>query len=226
MPYLKLLNGDADDGPIFGPLRFVEAHLHQGIRLGAPAEHVLPIVDGCVCYDDRSYNAWSVFDWPLTGDESERLVEFELARAGPPEPATPCDCEQPGYFHCGVPGVLAHVEDGRVMADFDVERCDQCRRYPNDATAREALRERGILQEPESSQTYTVNAFLTVRVRLGRIPAASHVGAARHARQMLSWLAGHLGAECIDDSTEFVVDAEGDTPARQRFDATLDAIPA
>ena len=184
MPYLKLLNGDADDGPIFGPLRCVEVHLHQGIRLGAPAEHVLPIVDGCVCYDDRAYNEWTVFDWPLTGDEAGRLVEFEPARAGSLQQAAPCDCEQPGDFYCGVPGILAHVEEGRVAADFDVERCDQCRRYPSDASARQVLRSQGLLDEHEPGQTYAVQGNVTLRFKLTQVRAASHVGAARHARQL------------------------------------------
>jgi hypothetical protein len=55
-----------------------------------------------------------------------------------------CDCEFPGYFYSGVPGVIARVENGRLAEGASVERCDLCRRYPSDAAAREWLRELGI----------------------------------------------------------------------------------
>ena len=56
-----------------------------------------------------------------------------------------CDCEQPGYFCSGVPGILAHVENGRVSPNTEVERCDLCERCPSDEAAREKLRELGLL---------------------------------------------------------------------------------
>jgi hypothetical protein len=57
-----------------------------------------------------------------------------------------CDCERPGYFCSGVLGILAHVENGQVTPNTDVERCDLCERYPSDAAAREKLRELGMLK--------------------------------------------------------------------------------
>jgi hypothetical protein len=51
-----------------------------------------------------------------------------------------CDCEQPGYFCSGVPGILAHLEDNKLAADTAVERCDLCERYPSDAAARRELK--------------------------------------------------------------------------------------
>jgi hypothetical protein len=53
-----------------------------------------------------------------------------------------CECELPGYFNSGVPGILAHLEeDGNLAPDAAVERCDLCERYPTDEAAREHLRE-------------------------------------------------------------------------------------
>jgi len=55
-----------------------------------------------------------------------------------------CECEQPGYFHSGVPGILAHVQDGRLAEGAGVERCDQCQRFAMDADALAELVRRGI----------------------------------------------------------------------------------
>lgn len=55
-----------------------------------------------------------------------------------------CECEQPGRFCSGVPGILAHVENGRLTEGAKVERCDLCRRYASDVVALEKLVELGI----------------------------------------------------------------------------------
>ncbi len=47
-----------------------------------------------------------------------------------PRPREPCECEQPGMFHSGVPGVLVAMKDGRIVPGAVVERCDFCQRYP------------------------------------------------------------------------------------------------
>jgi len=46
------------------------------------------------------------------------------------------ECENAGYFTSGLPGVLAHVEDGRLPG---VQRCDFCEQYASDEEARIAL---------------------------------------------------------------------------------------
>jgi len=52
----------------------------------------------------------------------------------------PCDCEAPGaFFTSGVPGIVAHLDDGKLAPDATVERCDMCRRYATDAAALKAL---------------------------------------------------------------------------------------
>jgi hypothetical protein len=56
-----------------------------------------------------------------------------------------CDCAQPGYFCSGVPGILAHAENGRVSPDTAVQRCDLCERYPSDEAARTKLRDLDML---------------------------------------------------------------------------------
>jgi len=55
----------------------------------------------------------------------------------------PCECELPGPFCCRVPGILARMENGRLVADAKVERCDPCRRYPSDEAALKKLQELG-----------------------------------------------------------------------------------
>ena len=53
-----------------------------------------------------------------------------------------CVCEQPGYFYSGVPGVLAHVENGQLItAAESIERCDTCQRFKTDEKAKRFLLE-------------------------------------------------------------------------------------
>lgn len=54
-----------------------------------------------------------------------------------------CECEKPGHFCSGVPGILAHLENGCLQEGAKVERCDLCRRYPSDEAALEKLQELG-----------------------------------------------------------------------------------
>ena len=54
---------------------------------------------------------------------------------------TRCECEKPGFFCSGVPGILAHMENGRLAEGAQANRCDLCQRYPSDEAAFEKLRE-------------------------------------------------------------------------------------
>jgi len=56
-----------------------------------------------------------------------------------------CECEKPGYFYSGVPGIIAHMDSGRLAAGAEVQRCDLCQRYPSDNAAMEKLRELGYV---------------------------------------------------------------------------------
>ena len=55
----------------------------------------------------------------------------------------PCECEKPGHFCSGVPGILAHMEDGRLAPGAKVERCDLCQLYSTDEAALAKLQELG-----------------------------------------------------------------------------------
>jgi hypothetical protein len=55
-----------------------------------------------------------------------------------------CECEKPGYFFCGVPGILAHLDNGKLPGGAKVERCDFCRRIPSDEAALAKLQDLGI----------------------------------------------------------------------------------
>ena len=58
-----------------------------------------------------------------------------------------CDCQREGPFCSGIPGILARVIDGQVVAGTKVERCDVCRIYPSDQAALEKLRDLGMVGE-------------------------------------------------------------------------------
>ena len=60
------------------------------------------------------------------------------------EAGEPCECELPGFFYSGVPGILARIEEGRLVTGATVERCDLCQRYPDDLAAYRRLVELGI----------------------------------------------------------------------------------
>jgi hypothetical protein len=57
----------------------------------------------------------------------------------------PCDCELPGQFYSGVPGIIAQMEDGRLTPDAKVQRCDACELYESDEAAMEKLKELGLV---------------------------------------------------------------------------------
>ena len=54
-----------------------------------------------------------------------------------------CECEKAGFFCSGVPGILAHMNNGRLAEGAVVNRYDLCQRYPSDEAAFEKLRELG-----------------------------------------------------------------------------------
>ena len=89
--------------------------------------------DACGYRDGVLILSLVVPDSVLTADSSSAEDERE-----------PCECELAGYFYCGVPGIIAHFENGRLAADGRVERCDLCQRYPSDDAALTELRRRGL----------------------------------------------------------------------------------
>lgn len=55
-----------------------------------------------------------------------------------------CDCEKAGCFYSGIPGILAHMENGYLAVGAKVERCQ---RYPTDEAALKKLQELGLTKE-------------------------------------------------------------------------------
>ena len=141
-----------------------------------------------------------------------------------------CECQRPGDFFCGVPGVLAHVENGRVSPDCRVERCDFCRRIASDAAAEDRLRRLGMFApadprafEPAGRQTFTVHCFVVVRVKLPPIDAVNPKEAARQARDGFDWDRYQARAEFAGDFTQLLVAVDGDSDFRdpRRFTPEL-----
>jgi len=116
---------------------------------GAPRKYVLYDLDEGKLIGSR------VFDDPdLASQYASELSDVAIvpialphtvvaAAASKPEPES-CECQMPGEFCCGVPGILAKVENCRVVAGAEVQRCDQCDRYPSDQAAYEKLVELGM----------------------------------------------------------------------------------
>lgn len=102
------------------------------------------IIDLRGAREDRRSAAGALIDTApsaLMSDPSEQ-VDGEPAATG--SRAEPCECEQPGYFYSGVPGVIGRVEHGRLEFGAGVERCDQCQLYASDEIAFLKLVELGM----------------------------------------------------------------------------------
>src|SRR5690606_1216474 len=115
MPYLKLFHGRkrpeepledwGEPGPIFGPFPYFHTTYGSSIQFVHEVEHQLQIVGDLVYYDGMFYGDWSVFDGPPSDEDRHRLTLFDAGKANVPDEYAACACMQPGYFHCGVPGV-------------------------------------------------------------------------------------------------------------------------
>ncbi|MCA9078012.1 MAG: hypothetical protein R3C02_26340 [Planctomycetaceae bacterium] len=234
MPYLKLFHGrerpdeQLDDwgepGPIFGPYPYFHATYQSDIKF-EDERGVLTIVGDLVYYDGMFYGDWSVFDGPVSDEDAHRHILFESDKAVVPDKFRLCACMEPGYFHCGVPGVLAHLENGRVPPDAKVERCDQCGRYPSDHAARAVLLEQGLLAE-QSPQLFDVHCYATVRVKFCEIMASTPLDAARIGMALFDWDQHQQQADFVDELSEFLVDIVGadDFSGSKRFNADLEEI--
>lgn len=76
-------------------------------------------------------------------DQLGNVVILNLPWSGRDEDSV-CECQEPGFFYSGVPGILAHMAAGRAARDAKVERCDQCQRYPSDGAALARMKELGL----------------------------------------------------------------------------------
>jgi len=231
MPYLKLSHARRsafqrpgeilahEYGPIFGPYPFFNLRPDGVLEFGAELTERLHLVRGLLFYAGAYYAGWSVFTGPPLPDEAVHLVPFDPVQADPPDPPVPCDCElSGGDFFCGVPGILAHLEEGKVSADFRVERCDLCRRYPSDAAARRKLQELGLIAEPQPNlPTFSVECHAVVRVTVRDVPAADLRAAAREARAMFDWYRFRGDAMFDGEFRRFIVTPETVLPGETRI---------
>ena len=97
-------------------------------------------------YDEAVEDASQVDDvlvLPLEFEELHAQPTLEDADNVDDENHVRCECEKAGHFCSGVPGILAHMENGRLAEGAEVNRCDLCQRYPSDEAAFEKLRELG-----------------------------------------------------------------------------------
>lgn len=67
-----------------------------------------------------------------------------------------CVCEEPGFFNAGYKGILAHVVLGHyeyycISSKHKASRCDACQIYPDDISARKALK-RNLAKEQRISE--------------------------------------------------------------------------
>ena len=150
------------DGPTFRAqrqrlLEMVDA-LHQGkLQQFAPADKDL--LEGLVNLTDAIADqaadryridcllpAWEETEASNAEDESHAEDRLSL----------PCDCEAPGVYCSGVPGILAHVEDGKLSPGCEVQRCDHCERYASDEAARAKLVELGVAPESAKQGRYVL----------------------------------------------------------------------
>lgn len=139
--------------------RFTPLRCPEGNELPKGTLETVEGVADLIISDDgqAEYGGWTEVFWnsQQTIRDAQGMVtligtcdhqwQAEVVDAEPGEsPDEKCDCELPGYFCSGVPGILAHMENGRLADDSGVERCDLCQRYPTDESALESLRRRGL----------------------------------------------------------------------------------
>jgi hypothetical protein len=140
-----------------------------------------------------------VFDSKSEAEEVANTLNDVIVVPMPVEPRSesfaeedesePCECEAPDQpFYCGVPGILAHVENGRVVPDTRVERCDACERFASDDAAREKLRELGMLV-PETPPP---------RPEVGLDPKSKYQGRTRFDREQLVFIVETILAGALD----------------------------
>jgi hypothetical protein len=139
----------------------------------------------------------------------------------------PCECELPGYFRSGVPGVIARMENGRLVPGAAIERCDQCQRYPTDDAALAKLQELGLADATAGNeQSYSVHCYAVVRVKFSGILASDPKSAAKQVLDGFNWDVHRAQAEFADDINELLVDFDGDSDFSRscRFTPDLEEI--
>ncbi|MDA7979467.1 MAG: hypothetical protein MPJ50_11945 [Pirellulales bacterium] len=135
-----------------------------------------------------------------------------------PHPRERCECELPGAFYTGVPGILAALENGRVAPGAVVERCDFCQQYPSDAAALAKLRELGLANgEVEDLRPWTVQCYAIVRVEFSDVVAPDPQTAANRVLDRFDWELHASQIELADDAELLVLLDEPEQSVRRRL---------
>ena len=122
-----------------------------------------------------------------------------------------CECELPGQFCSGVPGILAHLENGRLSEGATVERCGLCCRYPSDAAALEKLQELGYAPQDRDQ---AINALLA------KAEAASLNTADLDeiVHEMAASIAANVNNSGMDGQIRYLIDQMGIQGATKQLD--------
>ncbi len=130
------------DGPLLANQRRLLLKIFDTVFRGDPYVAEAPndqdLVQGIVALldeiADQAHDQYGIASLEPEADESNDSG---------PDNEYRCECEKPGFFCSGTPGILAHLENGRLPDGAKVERCGLCCRYPSDAAALEKLQELG-----------------------------------------------------------------------------------
>jgi hypothetical protein len=144
-----------------------------------------------------------------------------------PHVREPCDCECPGPYFTGVPGIIAAMEGGRVAPGAVVERCDQCQLFPTDKAALARLQELRLMDaDTADARTFSVHCYAIVRVKFPGVVASNAKSAAQQVLDRFDWDTHGASAEFADDISELLVDFDGDPDFSRscRFSANLEEI--
>ena len=142
-----------------------------------------------------------------------------------PQAREPCDCEYPGAFHTGVPGILAAMEPGRLASGAVVARCAQCQRYRTDAAALAHLKVLGLTNATDV-RTFSVHCYAVVRVKFPGVVACDARSAAQQVLDRFDWDVHGGDPEYADEISELLVDFDGDPDFSRscRFSSNLEEI--
>jgi hypothetical protein len=130
------------DGPLLAKQRELLLKVFDTVFRGEPYIAETPkdeeLLQGLLCLLDK------IADQAHDRHGLASLLEPEGTDSSCPNNEYRCECELPGHFYSGLPGILAHLENGNLPKGAKVERCGLCCRYPSDEAALEKLRELGI----------------------------------------------------------------------------------
>jgi hypothetical protein len=126
------------------------------------------------------------------------------------------------------------MEEGHVVLDCRVERCDFCERFPSDAAAEAKLREVGLflpsdrraIPPEEFGEAYAVYCHAVLRVKLSPIWASDPRDAARRALSLFNWDRHEPQAEFAGEFAGFLVERDigSGTVGTVHFNSKLEEI--